>query len=49
MVETLAGAVATEGSSLSVKNVTKDFEARDRVAMRTIALDAISFLLCTTV
>ena len=43
MVGTLVGAVATEGSSLSVKNVTKDFEARDRVAVRTIALDAISF------
>src|SRR6516164_6614814 len=43
MVGTLGGAVATEGSSLSVKNVTKDFEARDRSAVRTIALDAISF------
>ena len=43
MVETLVGAVATEGSSLLVKNVTKDFEARDRVAVRTVALDAISF------
>ena len=43
MVGTSAGAVATEGSSLLVKNVTKEFEARDRVAMRTIALGGISF------
>ena len=43
MVGTLIGAVATDGSSLSVKNVTKDFEARDRMSSRTIALDAISF------
>ena len=43
MVSTLISGGATEGSSLSVKNVTKDFEARDRSAVRTIALDAISF------
>jgi ABC-type nitrate/sulfonate/bicarbonate transport system ATPase subunit/ABC-type nitrate/sulfonate/bicarbonate transport system permease component len=43
MVGTLVGAVTTEGSSVSVEDVTKDFEARDRSAERTIALDAISF------
>jgi ABC-type nitrate/sulfonate/bicarbonate transport system ATPase subunit len=34
--------VANEGSALQVKKVTKDFASRDRTAVRTLALDAIS-------
>jgi ABC-type nitrate/sulfonate/bicarbonate transport system ATPase subunit len=34
--------VANEGSALQVKKVRKDFVSRDRTAVRTLALDAIS-------
>ena len=43
MVAMSADRVATEGSPLWVKNVTKYFAARDRAATHTPALDAISF------
>jgi sulfonate transport system ATP-binding protein len=42
MVVMSADRVATEGSSLCVQKVTKDFAARDRSAVRILALDAIS-------
>jgi ABC-type nitrate/sulfonate/bicarbonate transport system ATPase subunit len=35
--------VATEGASLRVENVKKDFPAADRATTRTFALDAVSF------
>jgi len=43
MVAMLVDALTTEGSSLSVKNVSKNFAARDRTATHTPALDAVSF------
>jgi ABC-type nitrate/sulfonate/bicarbonate transport system ATPase subunit len=43
MVAMPVDTVATEGSSLSVKNVSKNFAARDRTATHTPALDAVSF------
>ncbi len=43
MVAASVERVATEGSSLSVENVTKDFPASDRATTLTLALDAVSF------
>jgi ABC-type nitrate/sulfonate/bicarbonate transport system ATPase subunit len=43
MVAIPVDALPTEGSSLSVKNVSKSFAARDRTATHTPALDAVSF------
>jgi len=43
MVAISAERTMTEGSSLSVKKVTKNFPARDRAATHTPALDAVSF------
>jgi NitT/TauT family transport system ATP-binding protein len=43
MVATTIGRVATEGSSLSVQNVKKDFPSSDRTTTRTLALDTVSF------
>jgi ABC-type nitrate/sulfonate/bicarbonate transport system ATPase subunit len=43
MVTMSAGTVSTEGSSLCVKDVTKDFPPNDRTNVRTLALNAVSF------
>jgi len=43
MVAMSVDGVATEGSTLCVKNVTKNFAARDRAPTHTPALDAVSF------
>jgi ABC-type nitrate/sulfonate/bicarbonate transport system ATPase subunit len=43
MVAMSVDGVATEGASLYVKNVTKNFAAPDRAATYTPALDAVSF------
>jgi ABC-type nitrate/sulfonate/bicarbonate transport system ATPase subunit len=43
MVATLVSGVAKEGSSLDVTNVTKDFAAKERTNLRTLALDGVSF------
>ena len=43
MVAASGHAVATEGSSLRVTNVTKDFSRDDRATARILALDAVSF------
>ena len=43
MVATSIERVATEGSSLSVQNVKKDFPSSDRTTTRTLALDTVSF------
>ena len=43
MVAVSVDGIATEGSSLRVKNVTKVFPPSDRVTARTLALDAVSF------
>ena len=43
MVTESVHGMATEGSSLSVKSVTKVFPASDRASTRVLALDAVSF------
>jgi sulfonate transport system ATP-binding protein len=43
MVATLVTGVAKEGSTLHVTNVTKDFPAKERTNLRTLALDGVSF------
>jgi ABC-type nitrate/sulfonate/bicarbonate transport system ATPase subunit len=43
MVTMPAEAVSTEGSSLCVKDVAKDFPPNDRTNVRTLALNAVSF------
>lgn len=43
MVATLVSSVAKEGSSLDVTDVTKDFAAKERSNLRTLALDGVSF------
>jgi ABC-type nitrate/sulfonate/bicarbonate transport system ATPase subunit len=43
MVAVSDDGIATEGSSLRVKNVTKVFPPSDRATTRTFALDAVSF------
>jgi ABC-type nitrate/sulfonate/bicarbonate transport system ATPase subunit len=43
MVTMSADAVSTEGSSLCVKDVTKDFPPNDSTNVRTLALNAVSF------
>jgi ABC-type nitrate/sulfonate/bicarbonate transport system ATPase subunit len=43
MVAISVDGVASEGSTLCVKNITKNFAARDRAPAHTPALDAVSF------
>jgi ABC-type nitrate/sulfonate/bicarbonate transport system ATPase subunit len=43
MVNTFVDRCTKEGSSLHVKDVTKDFPSTDRTNLRTIALDGVSF------
>src|ERR1700719_4118979 len=43
MVATTTDRVTTEGSSLSVQNVKKDFPSSNRTTARTLALDTVSF------
>jgi ABC-type nitrate/sulfonate/bicarbonate transport system ATPase subunit len=43
MVGTLGGGVVSEGSSLGVQEVSKEFPANDRTTVRTLALDRITF------
>ena len=43
MVGTPAGGVVSEGSSLGVQEVCKEFPANDRTTVRTMALDRITF------
>jgi ABC-type nitrate/sulfonate/bicarbonate transport system ATPase subunit len=43
MVAISVDGVASEGSALCVKNITKNFAARDRAPTHTPALDAVSF------
>src|SRR4051812_5603389 len=42
MVAMSVDGVASQGSSVCVRNVTKDFAARDGTAGRTLALDGVS-------
>ncbi len=43
MVGTPAGGAVSEGSSLGVQEVSKEFPANDRTTVRTLALDRITF------
>src|ERR1700720_1071581 len=43
MVATTTDRVTTEGASLSVHNVKKDFPSSNRTTARTLALDTVSF------